>query len=285
MGAGKKFVCANGMIALKAGLGVTVKEIPALPDEKRDPDSYITSAAVLASIEEKDFVVWYADILFEPTETVESKSAVVTEIANLLAIIKDDVKVQMLLKQLQKLYPDKALWKSALGTARKANKEQKVSGDKAQMLNKELLAKFGFYESGHCYWSIGKDGEYQWSNFVMEPMFHIKDPLWPKRLYRITNYRNYTEIIELKQEDLCSLAKFKQKVEGLGNFIWLAKEEHLTKLKMYLYEKTETAIEITQLGWQRKGFFAFGNGCFYNGDWHITDEYGIVRLGDELGNF
>ena len=46
----------------------------------------------------------------------------------------------------------------------------------------------------------------------MEPMFHIKDPLWPKRLYRITNYRNYTEIIELKQEDLCSLAKFKQKV-------------------------------------------------------------------------
>lgn len=54
---------------------------------------------------------------------------------------------------------------------------------------------------------------------------------------------------------------------------------------MYLYEKTETAIEITQLGWQRKGFFAFGNGCFYNGDWHVTDEYGIVRLGDELGNF
>ena len=119
----------------------------------------------------------------------------------------------------------------------------------------------------------------------MEPMFHIKDPLWPKRLYRITNYRNYTEIIELKQEDLCSLAKFKQKVEGLGNFIWLAKEEHLTKLKMYLYEKTETAIEITQLGWQRKGFFAFGNGCFYNGNWHDTDDYGIVRLGDELGNF
>lgn len=285
MGAGKKFVCANGMIALKAGLGVTVKEIPSLLDEKRDPDSYITSAAVLASIEEKDFVVWYADILFEPTETIEAKSAVVTEIANLLAIIKDDVKVQMLLKQLQKLYPDKALWKSALGAARKANKEQKVSGDKAQMLNKELLAKFGFYESGHCYWSIGKDGEYQWSNFVMEPMFHIKDPLWPKRLYRITNYRNYTEIIELKQEDLCSLAKFKQKVEGLGNFIWLAKEEHLTKLKMYLYEKTETAIEITQLGWQRKGFFAFGNGCFYNGNWYNTDDYGIVRLGDELGNF
>ncbi len=285
MGAGKRFVCNNGMIALRAGLGVTVREIPPLPDEKRDPDSFITSAAVLASIEEKDFVVWYAEILFEPAETVEDKSAVVTENVGLLAIIKDDVKVQMLLKQLQRLYPDKTLWRSALNAARKASKEQKVSGDKAQMLNKELLAKYGFYESGHCYWSIGKDGEYQWSNFVMEPMFHIKDPLWPKRLYRITNYRNYSEIIELKQEDLCSIQKFKQKVEGLGNFIWLAKEEHLTKLKMYLYEKTETAIEITQLGWQRKVFFAFGNGCFYNGNWYDTDEYGIVRLGNDLGNY
>lgn len=285
MGAGKKFVCANGMIALKAGLGVTVKEIPEDPEEKRDPDSYITSGAVLAAIEEKDFIVWYAEILFEPCETVEAKSAVVNELTNLLAIIHDDVKVQMLLKQLQKLYPDKALWKSALNAARKANKEEKVSADKAQLLNKELLAKYGFYESGHCYWSIGKDGECQWSNFVMEPMFHIKDPLLPKRLYRITNYRGISEIIELKQDELSSLGKFRQKIEGLGNFIWLAKEEHLTKLKMFLYEKTETAIEITQLGWQSKGFFAYGNGCFYKGNWHTTDDYGIVRLGDELGNF
>ena len=285
MGAGKKFVCANGIIALKAGLGVTVKEIPAAPDEKRDPDSYITSEAVLASIEEKDFIVWYAEILFEDTETVEAKSSVVNEIAALLATIHDDVKVQMLLKQLQKLYPDKALWKSAHSAAKKTSKEEKVSTDKAQMLNKELLAKYGFYESRHCYWSIGKDGEYQWSNFVMEPMFHIKDPLLPKRLYRITNYRGVTEIIELKQEELSALGKFKQKIEGLGNFIWLAKEEHLTKLKMYLYEKTETAIEITQLGWQSKGFYAFGNGCFYTGNWYSTDDYGIVRLGEELGNY
>ena len=53
---------------------------------------------------------------------------------------------------------------------------------------------------------------------------------------------------------------------------------------MYLYEQTETATEITQLGWQRKGFFAFGNGAYHNGQWHPTDDYGIVRL-DGVGNF
>ena len=52
---------------------------------------------------------------------------------------------------------------------------------------------------------------------------------------------------------------------------------------MYLYEQTETATEITQLGWQRKGFYAFGNGVF-DTEWHPVDEYGIVRLG-EKGNF
>ena len=117
----------------------------------------------------------------------------------------------------------------------------------------------------------------------MTPMFHIKDSLMPKRLYRIKNQNNQEEIVEMKQEDLVSLTKFKQKVEGLGNYIWLASEKEMTRLKMYLYEQTETATEITQLGWQRKGFYAFGNGVF-DTEWHPVDEYGIVRLG-EKGNF
>lgn len=285
MGAGKRFVCSNGLIALNAGLGVIVKEIP-LSDkgEKQDPDSYITAPHVLDAIETKDFIVWYAELQMLGCETAEAKSAVVTEISTMLATINDDVKVQMLLKQLQKLYPDKALWKSAVTSARKAKKEKLVSTDE-QLLNKEKLAKYGFYESKNCYFSIGKDGEYQWSNFTMLPMFHIKDALWPKRLYRIKNYRGIEEIIELKQEDLCSLSKFKQRIEGLGNFIWMAKEDHLTKLKMFLYDNTESAVEITQLGWQSKGFFSFGNGIVYGNKWYTTDEYGIVRLGDDVGNF
>lgn len=285
MGAGKRFVCSNGLIALNAGLGVIVKEIP-LSDkgEKQDPDSYITAPHVLDAIETKDFIVWYAELQMLGCETAEAKSAVVTEISTMLATINDDVKVQMLLKQLQKLYPDKALWKSAVTSARKAKKEKLVSTDE-QLLNKEKLAKYGFYESKNCYFSFGKAGEYQWSNFTMLPMFHIKDALWPKRLYRIKNYRGIEEIIELKQEDLCSLSKFKQRIEGLGNFIWMAKEDHLTKLKMFLYDNTESAVEITQLGWQSKGFFSFGNGIVYGNQWYTTDEYGIVRLGDDVGNF
>ena len=95
---------------------------------------------------------------------------------------------------------------------------------------------------------------------------------------------HHEEILELKQEDLIALAKFKQRIEGLGNFIWKGTEKELTKLKSYLYEKTETATEIKQMGWQRAGFYAFGNGVFDNDHFTPTDEFGIVRLGDK-GNF
>ncbi len=285
MGAGKKFVCANGLAAMKAGLGVIVKEIPLTENgEKQDPDSFITSAAVLDSIESKDFIVWYGSIQFHGTETAEAKSGVVTELVSMMANISDDVKVQMLLKQLQKLYPDKTLWKSALAKARKADKESKVSAKKDQLINRELLDKYGFYAVDNCYFAMGNNGEMQWSNFIMEPMYHIKDIVMSKRLYRIRNSNGQEEIIELKQEDLTALSKFRTRIESLGNFIWMAKEEHLTRLKRYLYEQTETAIEITQLGWQRKGFWAFGNGAQSDDEWQPTDEYGIVRLG-EKGNW
>jgi len=200
-----------------------------------------------------------------------------------VAIVKDDVKESMYLSRLQEFYKHKSLWQTAINQAKKQIQAKKVL-DQSKKIDRDLYTKYGFYEEYNSYFSIASNGgnPNQWSNFIMLPMFHIKDSLLPKRLYRIKNQNNQEEIIEMKQEDLVSLSKFKQKVEGLGNYIWLASERELTKLKMFLYEQTETATEITQLGWQRKGFFAFGNGCF-DTEWHPVDEYGIVRL--KAGNF
>ena len=38
------------------------------------------------------------------------------------------------------------------------------------------------------------------------------------------------------------------------------------------------------MGWQREGFYAFGNGVFFKNKFYPADEYGIVRLPD-LGNY
>lgn len=283
VGTGIKAVMKNGLLAMQCGYSVSVKEIPLTEDmSKNDPDTYCKNKSILEGIDEEDFITWYARYIFINTNTTEEKSSAINTICNMVAMVKDDVKESMYVSRLQGLYKNKSLWITAMNQAKKLIQAKKVLDD-GKKIDRDLYGKYGFYEEYNSYYSIGEGGKtYQWSNFSMTPMFHIKDSILPKRLYKIKNQNNQEELIELKQEDLVSLSKFKQKVEGLGNYIWLATEKELTKLKMYLYEQTETAVEITQLGWQRKGFFAFGNGAF-DTEWHPVDEYGIVRLKE--GNF
>ena len=290
-GTGIKSVLKHGALALSMGFKVSVIQLNKtfqgeneedidVPVAKADPDSFITDKAIWQSLLQKkqDFIVWYVRQRWNPKATTEERKDVIDEVAKFIALIDDGVLEKMYLKQLQN-FADKAIWSTAINGAKKATREQ--AKKKGKTLDKELLDKYGFYEENNCYYSVSSSGDYQWSNFVMEPMFHIKDAIAPKRLYKIRNINRQEEIIELKQEDLVSLAKFKQKIEGLGNYIWLAKEEQLTKLKMFLYEQTETAQEIVQLGWQKQGFFAYGNGIYADKKWYTTDEYGIVRLDDE----
>lgn len=284
LGAGIRNVMRNGLLAMKVGYGVTVKEIPlGEAQSKNDPDSYCTSIQKFQELTEVDFIPWYAKYLFADVNTTEDRSNAINTICDMVAMVKDEVKESMYMKQLQEFYPDKNLWTKALNRAKKLEKAKQVINE-SKKIDRDLYQKYGFYEEYDAYFALAGDSgkAVQWSNFTMMPMFHIKDSLLPKRLYKIRNQNKQEEIIEMKQEDLVSLSKFKIKVEGIGNFIWLATEKELTKLKMFLYEQTETAIEVTQLGWQRQGFFAFGNGAF-DTEWHPADEYGIVRLKD--GNY
>lgn len=284
VGAGIKNTMRNGLLAMKNGFSVSVKEIPlgeAL--SKNDPDSYCTDKPKFDALKEEDFILWYARYVFQDVTTTTDKSEAIGIICDMVVMVKDDVKESMYLKQLQEHYKDGKIWTTAINRAKKLIKAKQVI-DQSKKIDRDLYSKYGFYEEYNSYFAISSTGgnSIQWSNFTMLPMFHIKDSMLPKRLYKIKNQNNQEEIIEMKQEDLVSLSKFKQKVEGLGNYIWLVTEKELTKLKMFLYEQTETATEITQLGWQRKGFFAFGNGAF-DTEWHPVDEYGIVRLSS--GNY
>jgi hypothetical protein len=106
-------------------------------------------------------------------------------------------------------------------------------------------------------------------------MIPSTNPEKSKRIFEMVNENGYSLIIEFMSKDLVSLQSFKIRVESLGYFIWKAGDGELGKLKNYLYAKTETCHEITQLGWQKHGFFAWANGI-YNGEFTPIDKYGIV---------
>ena len=281
-GTGISAVIKNALMALDMGFNITVKEIPlGKGNTKNDPDSFCRSKAILEDLEEEDFIIWYAKKLSVENGSQEQKSQMVMTISTLVAKIEDDVKQSMFIDMLVKTLPGRSLWKNAIRTAKKRLTEQKL---KESNLSLDMIEQYGFQEQNHCYFSVGEDGKRrQWSNFTMKPLFHIKDNTMALRLYLLTNVNGVEVTVEMKQEELVSLTKFRQRVESQGNFIWKAKEEQLTTLKMYLYATTETAEQIVQLCWQQQGFFAFGNGIFTS-EWHEVDELGIVRLGEQ-GNY
>ncbi len=285
-GTGIAAVMKNGLAAIEAGYSVSVKEIvPKNKTEKADPGSYIDSKAILEAIEEEDFVIWYASKLSLGKKTGDEKAVIIKSIAKILAGINDRVRIDMYIKPLSKIFDlTKTGWQNVINEAKKERTDSKKERGRT-LLEYEFRMKYHFDMPNNCCIGYDKDNHpIEWSNFTLEPLFHIKDQVNPKRLFRIKNVFNQEEIIELKQEDLGSLQRFRNRVEGMGNYIWKGKEEHLILLKTYLYEFTETAVEITQLGWQNDGFFAFGNGIFHHGAWLPADEYGIVRI-DEIGNF
>ena len=283
-GHGVQVVFEAGKLAMECGLSVSIKEIPYIENaHKQDPDTFYQNMNVFRSVEEVDFILWRAQKAFRFAQTTEEQRVVVREIAYLLTLIDDPTGVSMYVDKLSAISGKKTLWREAIN-AEKKRIEEEEKRERGEAVD-DLYKRFGFYVENGKYFSITEKGNvYEWSNFTMEPLFHIKDNLSPKRLYTLTNELHMKVLIELNQEDLVSISKFKQKIEGQGNFIWKASERELTKLKSFLYEKTETASQIKQMGWQREGFYAFGNGVFFKNKFYPADEYGIVRLPD-LGNY
>ena len=218
-GHGIQVVMEAGTLAMENGLSVSIKEIPDTDDNKKqDPDTFFKNTNIFNATEETDFILWMADKLFPQTNTTEEQRLTIKKIAYLLSLIDDETGVSMYIGKLTKYYQGRRLWLQAVDKERKLREEQ----DKKHKEQDEddLNHKYGFYIDHGCYMSITEKGSvYEWSNFTMVPLFHIKDTTNPKRLYKIKNAMKYEEILELKQEDLIALAKFKQKIDRRGTVI------------------------------------------------------------------
>lgn len=274
-GTGIGFVIKNGKEAIKMGFNVSVREIPCREGNlKQDPGDFFTDKHRLKDIEEQDFIVWMAEKLICKDDPVNKKTEAIREVAELVSYISDDMRVEMLLPELCKLYKGKELWRNSINKARWERQEVKEAKETVNLKN------YGFYEQNRCYYGLGDKGDTQWSNFTMQPLFHIQDTESPKRLFYIKNIKGREEIVELNMEELVSLSKFRQKVEGIGNYTWMGSDRDLMKLKSYLYDQTETARIIRQMGWNPAGFYAFGNGIWQDGDFHKADDFGVCRLSE-----
>lgn len=281
-GAGFQGVFRSGELALQAGLEVTVREIPA-ENGKQDPDSFMDRKEKLADLEEENFILWYARKLFgrEGLTPGKRKEAVKT-IARLTALLDDKYDRESVLSALPDIYGKGKLWKDELKqaqTQRRKDAEQSA-GDPSDMAE-SMRRRFGIIEQNGKYYVSGKEDQMiRISNFTLTPVFHIKSHDNAIRIYRIVNEFGDEDAIELTQEEMVSLPRFKKRVENLGRFMWLGKAEHLDQMKEYLYSITKTCELVTLMGWNAENrFYAFGNGLFIGDRWIEADELGLVAYG------
>jgi DNA primase len=278
--AGTKATDRSGLLAIDSGFNCNVVMLPSTDGEKQDPDSFFKSHKQFSEYKDcniMDFIVWKTWQMEKNIKGFpDRKSKAINEICKLILKYENGSRQDIYLDHVSKIIPDKALWKKEINLLTKEQNKKETIVVVPEGVSLKDFERFGFYTEKNCYWFNKGTGVVRASNFVMKPMFHIQSTLNAKRLFEVTNEHGIIEVIELLQKDMVSLPAFKLRIESLGNFLWEAGEPELNRLKRYLYEKTDTCFEITQLGWQKHGFFAWSNGI-YNGQFTGIDKHGIVN--------
>lgn len=279
-GSGQKAADANGRKIIDAGKPCQRIPLPEDPEMKHDPDSFFTSNDQFLEYEKQNKVDFIINLVRSKKENHRDPHMVATLKDDAVALIVQlpvsfhDVYIE----QLGSIIKPKKSWQDLVKAAMDQRPKQEDEGyNIPKNISLGDFEKYGFYEDRNCYFFKNNSGIRRGSNFVMEPLFHIPGVINAKRLYKITNEFGHTEIIELQQKDLTSLANFRLRIESLGNFLFEGSETELMKLKRSLYEKTLTATEVVQMGWQRQGFWAWNDGIF-DGEFRRIDDNGIVSF-------
>ena len=281
---GIKASIQHGADFVRAGMTVRVIQWSytkgVTPPDPKDPDEYFLKfpnawEEVMAN-STYDFIPWYCDYLMKGKTSQAEVSEVISLVTDLLSYC-DATAVEMFLEQFTKKYKNGKIWRTSYFKAKNARERKEIDEDEK---TKEMLSRYGFYVKGRCYYGAGATtSDRPWSNFIMEPVLHIRDERNARRIFRVINETGHEEIVKFQQSELVSFTDFKRILESAGNYIWKATAAELTQLKTYLYDDTPSADEIRQLGWQKRwGFYAWGNGGMDGSRFERADKYGVFKM-------
>jgi DNA primase catalytic core len=290
--AGVKASIRDLEILIKHGFRVSIVPL----DEDTDPDEFARGQInVPAYIEEYriDAIEWYLyKLQKEAEDDPHAIAKVVTETAALLfkitnTVVQDAyVKVAAkVLKQSQRVLKHQI---SELTIARQSEIEA-ASGGKGiskdtlglpKGADQEQFLKDRFCIVGNSYHFTKGNGFYQGTQFKITPLFHIKGKKDNKRLCEVTNMNNQKQLIDLESDSFVNFSDFKKQLIRLGYFIFLSgtSTSEFDLLAQKILREFNTALELQNMGWNGKGFFAFANGVYWKDKFREVNKYGIIHL-------
>lgn len=274
---GQKATDRNAEMLIENQFHVSVIVLP----EKDDPDTLFANKEIFLQYNEKasNYVV-YKTLQCADKSALDPvfKSETIKQISKLISNYNKSNQEIYIGFAAEQIKPKKA-WQDALKELVKEESQKTPKYNVPKHVSFNDFKRWGFYVQDNCYVFRNNKGDdfVTHSNFIMTPLFHIESTLNAKRLFEIRNCHNLVKIIELTQRDMVSITSFKLRIESQGNFLWTGGDSELNKLKAWLYEETKSCKEITQMGWQREGFFCWGNGIFDGEKFIKADKFGIVQ--------
>lgn len=229
--AGQKAVVKNAETMLREGLAVRVMEIK---DNYKDPDDYFRQYSKgyeeLLSNSTTDFIPWLCAHKMEGKNSQTEQIAVISEVCQLLALCRDESTVNMYLDMFAREYKNRKIWTAELQKIQL--ERERAQRKKEESYSEDMISEYGFYISHNSYYGAGRgNADVRWSNFILEPIVHVKDDQNARRLFRMRNDKGEEAVIKLDQRSLVSFADFRIRTESKGNYIWEAGQGELTKLK------------------------------------------------------
>jgi DNA primase len=304
-------------VLLAEGFKVSICILP----EGEDPDSFAkkiikdkaaaTRQDVLVQFENiqeyiqaesQDAVLWKTlKLKNKAANDPDALSDAVTEIAQMLFVMKDDIKREDYLHKCQKLVKNKAVSVKVIkdrisSFIKKAEVKSSQSGEVAKADIETLGLPEGadykqYFERSYvphenAVYFKGRERFFKGSNFKITPLFHVYGKQDNKRLCEVISENGKKKIIDFDSSDFGNMAKFESKLLDEGNFKFMADvtPNQFKLLRNDVLDNFITAYELKTLGWQQEGFLAFSNMIVHNDTKKKPNDYGIVQLDYGVSN-
>jgi len=117
----------------------------------------------------------------------------------------------------------------------------------------------------------------QISNFVLDPLYLVtcQDPADNKQLFKVSSATKENVVVEFQRSSIISVERFSNTVHAKHNFMYSGNIDQLKMVMQYIGEKVPACEEVTVLGWQPEGFFAYPDKFYSDGNLIELNEYGI----------
>lgn len=303
--AGRKAAFRDIDIILSAGMKVSLVSLP----EGFDPDDiskqYKQGLLTFLESNTTDALAYKAQVLKNEARNPDEVAIAVSEVCHTLLKISDTIKrkeyAKLCAKKMKvslKEFTDKLDFLISL------EKEKKAPLNNIDLEEKENLMIIGFPEDGDLV-QFKKDGyviaqkqkaiyfhvnneksEYfiKGTNFICTPLFSIRSGKGTgKRMLEFENNVGEKTVFNLDNKEINNFSLFKEVIVNGFNFTFDGKTTnyHYTQFKNKLLYNFKNAEELTTLGSQPEGFFAFANGIIFQNNFFNVDDYGMINVNIE----